>query len=223
MEPIYLYAALLDVLGYKQQLARDRDLGTLDFQDKLSAALKVFDGVNEAVFRVQAISDTIILTCTEHDQFPEFLKMLREVFESFIKQSLFVRGGVAYSRHFQSRHLTYSHAVARAYELESQLAVYPRIVIDKNIIDMYSTGEGLPEIRGDGLLSSENGVFFVDVLTRQNWGQIYEAARQMYVNSGTPELDEAVFTKHLRFGRYLFASPHAIHAADKYVRQIATA
>lgn len=219
MEPTYLYAALLDVLAYRHLLKRDRESGRLDFQNDLAAALRVFESINEAVFRVQAISDTIIMTCVDHENFPAFLDLLRSVFVAFLRQGLFVRGGIAYSRHFQNRHLTYSHAVARAYELESQLAVYPRIVLDSNIVEMYEAGSGLPPIRS--LLCIENGVFFLDVLRDDNWTEAYECAKRIYAASADVlRSDEQAFSKYVRFERYLLTSSHAPSGATGFVTAI---
>ena len=218
MQPVHLYAALLDVLAYKQRLERDRNLGILDFQNQLTQALRILEGVNEVVFQTQAISDTIILTCCEHGHFPEFLNILRQVFIAFLKQGLFVRGGVAYSRHFSNKSLTYSHAIARAYELEQSMARYPRIVIDKNIFEMYVTGEGLPKIEQQGLLYCENGVYSLQILTRDNWMEVYSSAKKLYKGDGEElKYDDGAFAKHLRFQRYLLSSPYAITGHNEYI------
>jgi hypothetical protein len=107
-----------------------------------------------------------------------------------------VRGGIAYSQHFQSNHLTYSHAVWRAYELESSVAVYPRIVLDKNVVDMYEVASDLPPIRSRNLLCVENGVFFLDVLTRDNWTEVYDYARKIYESNRDQQVHSSrkVFT-----------------------------
>ena len=68
------------------------------------------------------------MTCVGHEHFPQFLGILRDVFVAFLAEGLFVCGGVAYSRHFQSNRLTYSHALAKAHELESRLAIIPHRV-----------------------------------------------------------------------------------------------
>jgi hypothetical protein len=44
------------------------------------------------VFQVQAISDTVIVTCPQHDYFVEFLELLRNVFIAFMEQLLFSGG-----------------------------------------------------------------------------------------------------------------------------------
>lgn len=221
IEPVHLYAALVDVLAYRHHLEKDRKSGSLDFHDKLSAALRVFDEVNDSVFRVQAISDTVIMTCVDHDSFPEFLDILRKVFLAFLAEGLFVRGGIAYSRHFQSNRLTYSHAVARAYDLESRFAVYPRIVIDPNIIAMYEVGQDLPAISSSGMLCMENRVCFLDILTQENWQQVYEHGKRIYAQDKEAiRSHEDVFSKHLRFERYVLASPYAPTGVLPYIKGI---
>lgn len=222
MTPSYIYVALLDVLGYRQLLTSDLKTARLDFQEKLSGALRVLDSVNEAIFGVQAISDTIILTCKDHEHFHEFLGLLRDVFIAFLKRNLFVRGGVSYSRHFQNGRLTYSHAVARSHELESSVALYPRIVIDETIIGMYDVGDGLPSLRSSGLLCCENGVFFLDILTPSNWEEVYSYAKTYHdAEAQFLKSNESAFGKHLRFERYLLTSPHARRDAAPFVSRIA--
>jgi hypothetical protein len=218
MQPVHLYAALIDVLAYKERLERDRSQGVLDFQNQLSSALRVFDGLNEAIFKAQAISDTIIMTCSEHHDFPQFLDILRQVFISFLEQCLFIRGGIAYSRHFNNNRLTYSHAVARAYELENSIANFPRIVIDSNIIQMYDSGKGLPSIRGKDLVVEENGVHFLNILTDSNWIPVYTLVRNLY-NSDKKQLlnKDSAFSKHVRFQRYLFSSPYKKAKYQEYI------
>lgn len=220
-EPVYLYTALLDVLGYKQLLAEDRRNASLDFKDSLSCAIKVFQEVNDAIFKVQAISDTIIISCANHNYFLEFLDILKRVFLSFLENNLFVRGAVAYSRHYQNNHLTYSHAIARAYELEQHSAVYPRIVIDGNIIDMFRVGSGFPNLSDHGIICVENGVHFLQVVDSHNWNEVYSlAAKSFKKNEMLLKNNESAYMKHLRFQWYLLNSPFAPKNVQPYIPQI---
>lgn len=218
MNSEFVYTALIDVLSYRNRLYQDVQSGEESFKDDLIQSLSVFDSVNNAIFSVQAISDTIIITCNNHDRFIEFLTLLRNVFLSFMERELFIRGGVAYSKHFHSGKITYSHAVARAYELESKEAIYPRIVIDKNILDMYTTGKGLPNIFGENLLVKQNGIVFLNVIDSNNWEKIFDMAKNIYSKSRN-ELDgnEAAFQKHSWFEQYLFSSGFKTKGVDRYI------
>lgn len=221
MKPSYTYTALLDVLSYRFRLEQDISTGEYSLKNDLEGALSIFDSVNSAIFGVQAISDTIIMTCSSHENFEEFLKILKTVYIAFLNRGLYVRGGVAYSRHYQSGRLTYSHALAKAYEIESEIAIYPRIMIDKNIIDMYKGGTSLPNIFRKNLLALHNGGCFINVLDQDNWCNIYESASAMYKKDRLSFINnEAAFAKHQWFENYLFTSPYADPKESKYIEGV---
>lgn len=216
--PTYIYTALIDVLAYKSRLEQDQKNGGLAFKDDLQGALSVFDKINGAVFGVQAISDTIIMTCNSHTNFIEFLGILKNVFIAFLSKGLFIRGGVAYSRHFESGRLTYSHAVSRAHELEEKNAIYPRIIIDENIVAMCKGTGGMPSLEGHSLLVKQNGVCFLNIINDENWEEIYDLASVLYVRDSLTILkNEKAFYKHIWFENYLFAMKKTELEKDRYI------
>lgn len=218
MSSEYVYTALIDVLSYRHRLNLDIQNGGEQFKDDLEQSLSAFDSVNTAIFGVQAISDTIILTCNMHDKFPEFLCIVKKVFLSFLERGLFIRGGIAYSKHFQNGRITYSNAVARAYEIESKEAIYPRIVLDKNILEMYETGENLPEIFNKELILKQNGVAYLNIIDSKNWLSIYEASRNIFIrNKDYLEENELAYMKHVWFENYLFKSENARQNSERYI------
>ena len=164
----YTFVSLLDVLGYKNKINDDRQNGKENFKQKLEAALSILNGINETEISYQAISDTIIVSTHPSAPFAEFLRTLVRVHRSFLKNGLFIRGGISFAPHFKSGSLTYSHALPIAYEIEQKQAIYPRIVIDKNIIAMMRPGEKLEldmrEIQDEQLICRENGIFFLNIV-----------------------------------------------------------
>lgn len=217
MKSEYVYTALIDVLSYRNRLQEDINSGQESFKDDLIQSLSIFDNINTAIFGVQAISDTIIITCNRHDRFFEFLEILKSVFIAFMSKGLLIRGGVAYSKHFQSGRITYSHAVARSYEIESKIAVYPRIVIDKNILDMYETANHLPSIFNKNILIKQNDITFLNIIDDKNWNDLYQMARDIYEkNKSILSGNELAFLKHLWFESYLFSSG-ATPGTQKYI------
>lgn len=205
MTPIHTYTAVVDVLAYRYRLEKDQKEGNLSFKDDLEKALKIFDTINSAVFKVQAISDTIILTCTEHTNFIEFLDILKKVFFAFLECGLFIRGGIAYSRHFENGRLTYSHAIARAHELESKSAIYPRIILDNNIVEMYKSSDHLPDIFSKNYLVKQNGMYFLHLLDENCWKKVHELVKNIY-DKDKSEIshNEPAFAKHQWFENYLY-------------------
>lgn len=164
----HTFVSLLDVLGYKNKINEDRQNGKEEFRKKLESSLSVLGGINETEISYQAISDTIIVSAHPSTPFAEFLKTLARVHRSFLKNGLFIRGGISFAPHFRSGPLTYSHALPIAYEIEQKQAIYPRIVIDKNIIAMMMPGEKLESeisnIKNEKLICRENGIFFLNIV-----------------------------------------------------------
>lgn len=218
MNSEHLYTALIDVLSYRYRLERDVQTGNEDFRQDLEQALSVFDGINTSVFGVQAISDTIILTCNSHERFDEFFEIIKKVFFSFMEKTLFIRGGVAYSKHFESGRITYSHAVAKAYELESKASIYPRIVVDENIIRMHQSSEKLAGFLGKKSVLAQNGIYFLDILESKTWNDAYEYAKLIYERDReTISKNENAFLKHAWFENYLFSSCYADSDKHRYI------
>lgn len=218
----YVYAALLDVLGYRSRLSEDRLSGTMRFKDSLGTALQALASLNEADFSYQAISDTIIITCAQRDALVEFLGHLKAIFVAFLNQGLFIRGGLSFAQHFKSGPITYSHAVARAYELESDAAVFPRVVIDHNIIEMFRESGDLGDISISDLVGHRNGTYYLHVVDSGNWARLYEAAKAMYEREADSiRRNEHVFIKHAWFEDYLFACAPRNTGLPRYLPQLA--
>ena len=217
----YVYAAILDVLGYRERLKRDQRQGTLEFKSLLESALSCLTAINDAEFSYQAISDTVILTCSDRQKLIPFLRVLRDLQIGFLQSGLHLRGGVAFQRHFRSGTITYSAAYAAAYELESKLAIYPRIVIDHNIVEMFELNDDVSGLSNSELLCECNGVFFLNILSEANWVDVYNQAKRIYeTDANDIRRVEAVFAKHLWFQEYLFSSPFADASLPRYMPAI---
>jgi hypothetical protein len=216
----YVLAAILDVLGYRDRLARDRESGGLEFKDALHKAIDVLSHVNQAQYSYQAISDTIIVTRTDDADLIGLLTVLKNVHLAFMREGLLIRGGVAYERHFWSSNITYSHALAIAHQVESTMAIYPRIVIDNNVIEVQKTKGFWPEVAKTHLVCECNGVHFLNVLDKGNWSDVYGWAKRIYeIDQKSLTGKEKEFSKHAWFENYLFTSLHAILNPD-YERYI---
>lgn len=205
----YTFVSLLDVLGYKNKIASDRENGREDFKEKLESSLSVLQRINEAEIGYQAISDTIIVSTHPSAPFVDLLRVLTKVHRAFLRNGLFIRGGIAFAQHFKSGALTYSHALPVAYELEQKQAIYPRIVIDKNIIAMMDRGGKLEleveAIRNERLICKENGVFFLNV-ANDELGECYELAKAIYTaEQSVLDGNEHELAKHRWLQNFLLA------------------
>ncbi|CUI01950.1 hypothetical protein [Leisingera aquaemixtae] len=179
----HAFVSLLDVLGYRNKIHSDRENGREEFKDNLLSSLSVLSSINEMEMSYQAISDTIIFSAIGSSGFEKFLKHNSDVHLSFLRNGLFVRGGISFAPHFKSGSLTYSHALPISYEIEQRQAVYPRIVIDRNIIEMLKPGGLLADqsasITSQELICEENGVFFLNFVG-SDLKDYYDLSREIY-------------------------------------------
>lgn len=219
----FAYIALIDVLAYRSRLEKDQKNGTHEFKDDLTQALSSCHDINTEVYGMQAISDTIIMSCTDHNKFKDFLITLTKIYLAFLRRKIFIRGGVSYGKHFRNNNVTYSHALAAAYELESMKAIYPRIMIDKNIIDMYSGNSGsLPpnNIKGN-IVAKYNNSYFLNILACNDWDEVYSLSKTMYEDNKDYLLgNESAFSKHKWFENYLFSLKPQHNANQRYIDEI---
>lgn len=68
-----------------------------------------------------------------------------------------IRGGISVGKIIHTRNAVFGPALNRAYEIESTMAIFPRIVIDENVLPH------LPLI--PSLIVQEDGLYFLDPFT----------------------------------------------------------
>lgn len=210
MAKTYSLVALLDVLGYRNHLKSDRSTGSEMFKLKLESALTVLASINETELSYQAISDTIIIAANQSTPIADFLLTVAAVQRAFLKSGLLIRGGIAYEQHFKSGNVTYSHALAVAYELEQKQAIYPRVVIDKGVIEMLVTGnrysaKDVARLQDESIICVQNGIYFVNFIAK-HIDDCYAMAKSIY-ESEIPQLmgREVELAKHRWLQDYLIS------------------
>jgi hypothetical protein len=203
--PDYAYMAFLDILGYKNLLNSDINQGTQVFKNKMITAFRVFDSVNQATYAYKAISDSIFIVCQNRESAEDLLKLLRSVFVAFLNEGLLIRGGVSYGEHFQNQTITYSPVLTKAYNLESTIADFPRIMIDANIIDMF------PTLKDSRIALRTGNYWYLNIATEENYQALWSAA-EITFNASKQEIEnsEKVRIKHKWLQDYL------IEVADCY-------
>lgn len=225
MSRIYSLVALLDVLAYRTLLNADRESGRADFKQKLESALGVFASINETELSYQAISDSVIIAGPPSTSLAVFLSTVAKVQQEFLNAGLLVRGGIAFEQHFKSGNVTYSHALAVAYGLERNKAIYPRVVVDSSVVDMLENGgkfspEDVRAVFDGKLLSRQDGIYFVNFASDRA-GPCFAKAKQIYEEQRVMlDGDEHKLAKHRWLQNYL----RAMHpdAPPAYIGEIET-
>lgn len=98
--------------------------------------------------------------------------------------------------------MIYSLALVRSYKIEKQIAIVPRIVIDDNAY-LSLKSRDIKSLE-EGIITSMNGVYFIDTIDDNNYGEIYKYAKTRYLSDYTIlKNNQSAFLKHLYFHEYI--------------------
>jgi hypothetical protein len=166
----YIYqnrvVVFLDVLGFQEKLyqfekeaeilleqERNNDYENLDkgqllhsikANEFINTFLDAISKVDKNKFNYYLFSDNICITVnhdTDNSILIELLMVISDLFYSFAQKGYFLRGGIDYGKFIDQQTIALGVPLITAYKLETNVAVYPRIVISENfkkIFDEYT-------------------------------------------------------------------------------------
>lgn len=160
-----------DILGYKQMLQKLGDDIYIHYIDCVMDAIKTvlqFDG-----FKYHIFSDNIIIFVPikeKHENMiviSECVKCLSLLQRNLIGQySVFIRGCITIGNIYSGGDFVFGSGLIKAYTLENEVAVYPRIILDKECIELFDNeNELLWEIFRNAYVQKDvDGCFFLNYL-----------------------------------------------------------
>ena len=106
---------------------------------------------------MSTFSDNIVIsTAVKDGNIPYFLRAIAIMQLMTSSLGFLLRGGIAIGDIYHDDEVVFGPALVRAYELKSQIAVYPRIVLDKEVLDQGHI---------QGFHVHEDGIYFLDPFT----------------------------------------------------------
>ena len=167
-EFIYNYRAVafLDVLGFKEKLkgfqleavdhytsVGDEDYGEGEdvpipvyYSKKAAEFIETFkkatSKLDPEVFNYFLFSDNICITGKDNqneNSLTDLLFVICELYYEFAKQGYFLRGGIDFGLFVDDETLAVGLPLAIAYELETKIALFPRIVLSDNFVKQFET------------------------------------------------------------------------------------
>jgi hypothetical protein len=133
------YVAFIDILGFREMVARMRRAPTFynDMLANLGAMRRTLPPreVKAATdLRVQTFSDSIVLsTGPTPDGLWHLLFVVHDLTNALLPRGIFIRGGVARGRMHHESDIVLGDAMVEAYDIESKVAGHPRIVLSKQV------------------------------------------------------------------------------------------
>ena len=168
--------AYIDILGFKNltdRALKDNDTILSQVYDALrmmsaTAMLKnrgPFNGRKLAQFaQATAFSDCIVISDSNNDlEVGRVISDVAMLADFLLRDNILCRGAIATGLTVHDDMVLFGIGVINAYEIESKIAIYPRIVIQENLIQR-ATGFLTPKLKRDA-----DGIWFIDV-----FGQLHQ-------------------------------------------------
>lgn len=91
----------------------------------------------------------------------------RAYFSNMLDNKILVRGGISFGNDYYDDTMIFSMALVKAYTLESEKAIFPRIVIDDKLIDLVKQDIELPSkmfltVLNNSILKDQEGIYFIN-------------------------------------------------------------
>lgn len=126
---------------------------------------------------------------------------LASIQKSLLKHRILLRGAISLGRHYQSDSLIFSEALVRAYQMESHVAMHPRIVLDARLVSRFM--ESLPDGKAREVMTNI-------LLLRDSDNQVFINYHNLVNDSETNRNRE----RNLEIERDLIVQGRAEHADD---------
>lgn len=164
----------LDILGFRALVEGGKEdvlLSALQIPTELQSSYP-FNGQTQ--MQISTFSDTVVVSEILSDGFGmvRLLNYASYLWWKFLAQGVLTRGGLAIGSLIHQNGILLGPAMIEAYDLESQIAVYPRIVVSKNACEMFIKGlqnqhKEAPQMIGFGMRALRkdfDGIFHINTI-----------------------------------------------------------
>lgn len=175
--------AYLDILGATNRIrenkaAQDASLNLLCNLYKQIQYLASENGIKKFKdIKFKVFSDNIIIAKKVNDDINNDVLSLLSCVSNFLCSSVgdsvgwLVRGGVTIGDFYIDDMVVWGSALVRAYELEDKIAVYPRVILDDNVLEI------ITKIDADYVRRDTDGQCFLNYMTIWSYaGEFVQAA-----------------------------------------------
>jgi len=143
--------AFLDILGFKKLIdehysrknvkalpllkkaLKDAELFAIQYSKRYLKQYKIkfsFKQFSDCV----CISMPLTSSLSATESYGIFINVIRQYQFILLDSNILIRGGISIGGHFENSNIIFSDGLVKSYKLESQNAIYPRILIDKELL-----------------------------------------------------------------------------------------
>ncbi len=184
--------AFIDILGFKKMIQETTDSHGQDNPEKIDEVYNCYkiienvldvgdtvelgiDKIERGDKRISIFSDTIVISFnlkTEGEIFYTLLN-LQLLIINFIDKGILCRGAVGFGKLIHDENIIFGPALVSTHLLESKAALYPRIILDRKIIELatrhqdeINAQEDQEYIMNELLSKDTDGMFYVDYFAK---------------------------------------------------------
>ncbi len=163
--------AFIDILGFKKVLEKEskaRDILEVLTQVKnkveehyLKPEHKIFQGIFDLEFSY--FSDSIVISGSEHQTISVLFTAL-EFSQLLIEKGFLCRGAIKFGDIYHKQGIMFGNGFVEAYLNESNLAIYPRIIMDSDCVNLVNDSRNEESDFKDLVKIDDDGIFYLNLL-----------------------------------------------------------
>ena len=177
--------AFIDILGFRSHIDETTDKAGRDNEEKIQHMVSAYEAIKKvweednsiaetkvsSSKRVSMFSDSIVVSfkAEEPNEVYYTLLNLKHLIMTLIYSRLLCRGAVSIGKFLHTDDYLFGPALVEAYTLESKAAMYPRIILDRDVIEASLDGKSVDHKNTDeieyveSLLEQDSdGMYYID-------------------------------------------------------------
>ena len=205
--------AFLDVLGWRNAI--QASVSDPELRKKMGAALKFIEGVGKMADRFEEnwggkrfhefgeygqFSDSIVISMPAESGIFTLPRNVAFHGNAIMMSGLLVRGGITVGPLYHRGNIAFGPALTKAYDLQSELAIYPRIVVDPDLAALFLQAQQYTDTGGKPIGAfkiwrrADDGIYFLDILQPMGATTQFEAGSSsgMYLKQVRPIIERGL-------------------------------
>lgn len=166
------FCAYLDILGFSDKIIKNDIPFFNNYIFTLNSELKYLEKKHDLSnkkgyksFDLKIFTDNFVFGQPWFDQYGEselgtLFQVLSHLQLTFAKSDIFIRGAISMSELYMDNNMVIGPALIESYKLESEKAIYPRIIMSKDVIEVINKHINY---YSDKKSSPQNKTFLVDI------------------------------------------------------------
>jgi hypothetical protein len=197
--------AFIDILGFRSLINETVKEGEI-LQEKLDALVEALNLIKDEFKKAQDdselsnsvmityFSDSIVISVRQHNSVDllTIFETLKKIQIRLVERKILLRGGIVIGKLIHKENIILGPAMIEAYDLENKSALYPRITIDPDVMEMSAKGEDFEE----GVIAIKD--FNYQKTFEIDFDNTYYIDYFSGIKEYLPDGDEIKYYKHLR-------------------------